>query len=81
MMNRTEKLLQKLSASARYQIEDVLIKLYANKLEGLNVKKIEGSKDIYRLRVGRYRIIYRQSAGSNELISVTLRNEKTYKGL
>lgn len=80
-MNETEKLLKKLNSSTRNQIERTLLKIYANQLDGLDIKALKGSKGVYRVRVGRYRIIYRQIAAKNELISIGLRNEKTYKNL
>lgn len=80
-MNKTEKLLQKLNASTRGQIEMALLRLYAGELEGLDIKKIKGSTEIYRLRVGKYRVIYKQLNGRNELVEISLRNEKTYKNL
>ncbi len=81
-MNETDKLLQRLSAKERQRIEHMLLQLALGQLLGLPIKKIVGTKDIFRLRVGRYRIIYRQSPGHDlELIKISKRNEKTYKDL
>lgn len=78
-MNKIEKLLQKLDAKTRNQIEQALLQIYSLKLEGLNVKKIKGAKGIFRVRVGRHRIIYRQAGKNINLITITKRDEKTYK--
>ena len=56
--------MQKLDAKTRYQIEEVLLRLYANKLEVLNIKQLKGGRDLYRLRVGRYIAIPKQNVSN-----------------
>lgn len=52
-----------------------------NQLENLNIKKLTGFKNLYRARVGNFRIIYKIDAGQNKVILVDERNDKTYKNL
>jgi mRNA-degrading endonuclease RelE of RelBE toxin-antitoxin system len=42
-------------------------------------KKLSGSKDIFRLRKGTFRIIYKQNKNETVILSVTRRTEKTYR--
>ncbi len=45
------------------------------------IKKIEGAEDTYRLRIGKYRIIYKIEWDRKEIyvLKIDIRNEKTYK--
>ncbi|VVB97549.1 ParE toxin of type II toxin-antitoxin system, parDE [uncultured archaeon] len=46
-----------------------------------DIKKVEGADDIYRMRISRYRIVYRIDWGKKEIniIKIEKRNEKTYR--
>jgi mRNA interferase RelE/StbE len=46
-----------------------------------DIKKIEGAEDFYRLRISRYRIVYRIDWGKKEInvIKIDKRDEKTYR--
>ncbi len=77
-MNKTEKLLQKLDPKTRARVEQALLQLHRGELEDLNIKKIKGSDDVFRARVGSYRIIFRQANKQVRLMAVTKRDEKTY---
>ncbi len=48
-----------------------------------DIKKVEGADDIYRMRISRYRIVYRIDWGKKEInvIKIDKRSEKTYRGL
>lgn len=78
-MNKIEKLLQKLDHKTRTQLEQVLAQLISGQLSGLDIKKIKGSADIYRIRVGTYRIIFSQTDGKIRLIDIAKRDERTYR--
>ncbi len=45
-----------------------------------DIKKVEGADDIYRMRISRYRIVYRIDWGKKEInvVKIDKRNEKTY---
>jgi mRNA-degrading endonuclease RelE of RelBE toxin-antitoxin system len=78
-MNKIEKLLKKLDAKTRRRIENTLVLLYQGKLENLDIKKLKGSQNTFRTRVGRYRIIFNQTDKGIRLLDVELRDDKTYK--
>jgi mRNA-degrading endonuclease RelE of RelBE toxin-antitoxin system len=46
---------------------------------GLDVEKMKGLNDIFRCRVGNYRIIFSFKNGAFDLQEVKRRNESTYK--
>lgn len=78
-MNKIEKLLKKLDARTRRRIEETLTLLYQGQLDNLDIKKLKGSSNKYRARVGRYRIIFTQSKSGIRLLDIDIRNDKTYK--
>lgn len=78
-MNKIEKLLQKLSPKTRTRVEQAMLQLVEGKLQSLDIKKIKGSEDIFRVRIGSYRIISRQTGDGIRFISVTKRDDRTYK--
>lgn len=80
-MNKIDKLLKKLNARDRLRIEQVLLKLLSDQLESLDIKRLKNTEDLYRVRVGQYRVIYRYNSSGKKLIDISKRDEKTYKNL
>ncbi len=79
-MDKIAKALAKLSAKEREKVKIVLAKLAGNKLSGLDIKHLKGRSDIFRVRLGDIRIIYRQnSKGEILILAIARTNEKTYK--
>ncbi len=77
-MDKIEKLLKKISKKDRERLLAIVELLLLNKINELDVKKIKDS-DLYRLRSGRFRIIFHYDASEVVIDSIKLRNEKTYK--
>ena len=79
-MDKIEKLLRKISQKSREQLLLVISKLLSGQKAGLNIKKLKGT-DFFRLRSGRFRIIFHYEDNSKEIIidSIKLRDENTYK--
>ena len=61
-MDKIEKALRKLSSKEREWIKSILADLERGKQDGLDVKKLKGRDDIFRVRKGSLRIIYRTDA-------------------
>lgn len=80
-MNKLEKDLRKLSRKERNIVEQIVRKIVSNDLVGLNVKRLQGYDDLYRIRKAKLRIIYKHHPSIFELLSVSYRDEKTYKNL
>ncbi len=78
-MDKISKSLKKLNKKELIQIKSVLNLLFSNKLDGLDIKKIKGRKDIFRVRRRDFRIIYRFDNGKTYILAIERRNEGTYK--
>ncbi len=77
-MDAIEKALKKLGVKERGWVKEILKKLAANELRGLDIRKLQGRDDIFRIRKGDIRIVYRKSAGAISILLIERRSEKTY---
>ena len=77
-MNRIEKFLAALDADRRYQVEAVILRIVANDLAGMDVKKLKGRAQEFRVRVGSMRIQYTQVGNENRIFSLEWRSSHTY---
>lgn len=78
-MDKIQKAIAKLSKEHRESFDALSRKLLLRDFSGLNIVRLKGYKDVFRLRRRRLRIIFRYLDGNLELLEVGLRNEKTYK--
>ena len=78
-MDKIEKALAKLSEKERKKIKQALEKLFSDEIKGLDIRKLKDRSDIFRLRIGNLRIIYRVSGEKISILAISRRNEKTYK--
>ena len=79
-MHKADKLLSKIPKKDRDSILKVLSALYLNKANHLDIKKLKGFKNVFRVRVGRYRIIYtKDNEQVLEVLAITKRDEITYQ--
>jgi mRNA-degrading endonuclease RelE of RelBE toxin-antitoxin system len=81
-MDHIKKLFKKISKKERKSLVSLVSLLSTNKgRKSLKASKLQGS-DLYKLRKGRYRIIFHLDKNKKAVIdSIKLRNEKTYKKL
>lgn len=79
-MDKIEKLLRKINKKNRESLLQIIELLLSGKKKGLNIIKVKNT-DFYRLRCGKFRIIFHYEGENKEIIvdSIKLRNEKTYK--
>lgn len=56
-----------------------MIRLLSRDLLGLNITKLKGHKNIYRLRHGKLRVIFQMHGDVLLILQVGLRSEKTYR--
>lgn len=78
MVDKIKKLLLKLSKKDNEKIRELSRKLINGEIKGLDIVKVVNS-DFYRLKSGRFRIIYHFEDNAVIIDSIKLRNEKTYK--
>lgn len=78
-MDKIKKALNKLDAKERRRTKIILKKINSGQLRGLDIKKLKGREDIFRIRGGNIRIIYRKSGKDLFILAIERRSEKTYK--
>ena len=82
MTDKIAKLLSKLSQKDLKRISSTIEKITRLEFDELDIKTLKGQTGVYRVRVGSFRIIF--SINQNKMpniVSVSRRNEKTYKDL
>ena len=78
-MDKIEKELLKLSSKGRAQVREILEKILRKDVRGLELKKLKARKDIFRVRKGSIRIIYRDNNGAVSILAIERRNDNMYK--
>lgn len=77
-MDKIEKLLRKISKKQREYLLRIIEKLLSDNKKGLDIKKLKNT-DFYRLRSGRFRIIFHKENKEIIIDGIKLRDENTYK--
>ena len=78
-MDRNKKFLKKLTKKEFPIVEETLQKIHLQDTAGLDIKKLSGYRDIYRVRVGNVRIIFLDTGSYTEVLEISRRNDNTYK--
>jgi len=79
MVDKIVKALSKLSDKERKQVKNILGDLLCGKYLDYDLKKLKNRDDIYRIRKGKIRIIYRVLAdGQINLLTIERRSDTTY---
>lgn len=73
------KLLLRFNKEDRIILEDLIDKISSLDWRGLDIKKLQGYDDIFRLRKGKIRIIFYKHKIDISIINIERRNDKTYK--
>lgn len=82
MVDRIRKILKRLSSKQQEQLLEVIRQIRADRLVGLDVKKLQGRDDVYRVRKGPFRIIFRRVPNTeNAIIAVERRSDTTYNAV
>jgi len=78
-MDKIQKALEKLIPKERKKVKEILGELKSQRLESLNIKKLKGREDIFRIRKGRIRIVYRtDQEGNIFILTIERRSDTTY---
>jgi mRNA-degrading endonuclease RelE of RelBE toxin-antitoxin system len=80
-MDKISKALKRFSFAELKQVRKILEVLSSESTKGLDIKKLKGRDDIYRVRKGQFRIIYRKYKNKIYLLAIERRNERTYKDI
>ena len=77
-MNRIDKFLAKLTRELRLKILAVAEQILHGNFTGLNLKKLSGAEDQYRVRVGRIRIKFTMNKAGINIYYIGHRDDTTY---
>ena len=77
-MDKIAKALKKLNSKEKNWVKAILLKLVNQDFKNLEIKKLRGRKDIFRVRKGRIRIIYRFYNKEVYILAIERRSDKTY---
>lgn len=79
MVDKIQKALNKPVDKEKKNIKRILLDIENGKLLGYDIKKFKGRKDIFRIRKGSIRIIYRiDESDSMHLLTIERRSDTTY---
>ncbi|MFN7161026.1 MAG: type II toxin-antitoxin system RelE family toxin [Candidatus Gracilibacteria bacterium] len=79
-MDKINKFLKNLSHSERELLREIILRIVQNNLETLDVKKLQSTKNLYRIRKGNIRIVFVKQKSQNVLINIYFRKD-AYKDL
>ena len=78
-MDKIGKALQKLTDKEQVNIKNILLQIKDGDLEKLDVKKLKGQNNIFRVRKGKLRIIFKKDNDDLMILTIERRNDTTYK--
>lgn len=79
-MDRIEKALKGLNHKERQKLKDILIQINDSDFRNLDLKKLKGRTDIYRIRKGNIRVIFHKTKNNSiKILVIERRSSKTYK--
>ena len=79
MVDRIDKQLKKLSPKQRIAFQKLIEQIQAGDLQKLDVVKLIGYVDVFRVRKGEYRIIFRKLENEIKILAFEHRSDSTYK--
>jgi mRNA-degrading endonuclease RelE of RelBE toxin-antitoxin system len=78
-MDKITKALQNLSSKEKEIIKNILLKIKENSFSGFDLKKLKNCDNIFRIRKGKIRIIFKkQDDGRYFILTIERRSDKTY---
>ena len=78
-MDKLEKALNRLSHKEQILIKELLTRLSNDEVLGLDIVKLKARDNIFRLRKGDLRIIFRRVEKNIFVLAIERRSEKTYR--
>jgi len=78
-MDSIAKFIKKLKNREREAIQHTIEIIISRSWKELDIKKLKGHTDIYRVRKGDIRIVFFDAKNSIRILSISRRDESTYK--
>ena len=80
-MEKWLKQLQKMPWHDRARVNAALLELFARNFSALDRKKLKGHDQLFRIRVGIYRVIYKDNGKIITVITIPPKGDNTYNDL
>ena len=77
-MEKIDKFISKLNRDAAHDVLDTLRRIRLNDLQNMDIKKLQGHPNDYRIRIGRVRIQFARTSFGNSITDIGFRNDNTY---
>jgi mRNA-degrading endonuclease RelE of RelBE toxin-antitoxin system len=77
-MDKIAKALKKLSVAEKRNIKYILQKIKSGKYESFDIKKLKGHDNIYRVRKGKFRVIFFKKAEKISVLAIERKGDNTY---
>ena len=78
-MDKIDKALNKLVPKEKERIKNIIKALQSGRFDNLDIKKLKGREDIFRIRSGNLRIIYQTRDNKVFILKLGYKKEDTYK--
>ena len=78
-MDKVVKFLKRLNSDERELVKNVLAQIKEGDLSGLDVRKLKGVGNLFRVRRGSIRIILQRDKETHRIIFIGRRGKDTYK--
>jgi len=78
VMDKIDKFLRKIPGNVRRDIFKILGLIKEGKIDNLDIKKLKGKNDIFRVRKGDIRIIYRVVDDKIYILAIEKKGDNTY---
>jgi len=78
-MDKVDKALKKLVPKEKERIKKIIKALQSGYFDNLDIKKLKGIEDIFRIRSGNLRIIYQIRDNKVFILKLGYKKENTYK--
>ena len=77
-MNKIQKALQKFDESERIALKKIIVQIKSGNFSNLDLKKLKGYDNVFRVRKGKFRVIFSLDNNKTTLIAIGRRNDTTY---
>ncbi|MEK7576613.1 MAG: hypothetical protein AAB482_02865 [Patescibacteria group bacterium] len=78
-MDKIEKFLKKLSSKERDSVQYIIEKILSDSTHDLDIKKLKGEQNFFRIRKGSIRIIFFKDNADIRIVFIGRRDDNTYK--
>lgn len=73
MTDKIQKFIQSLDVKTRMNVQKRLREIIENTIDKKQRKKLQGQRDVYRVRIGKIRILYKQKKDDIEIVDIDYR--------